>query len=178
MFIFFELFLERNKLPIQSLEVCNPIFLNWKSELIMIERIILRELGFSLYIIVDHPHQFMAYIMTNLQTTYSSLSTQDVDTLAESAWFYLNESKKTSVELEYEPIVIACAAVYLAANIHDIVIPSSPTSWWLLFDVDYSAMREIGDTILDMYDLEIKSDQWVHPMYRVEYQHNTYTSFR
>ena len=172
-FVFFELFLEKNRLPIQSLEVSHPIFSDWKSELIMIERMILKELGFSLYTIADHPHQYIVYIMNKLQ----GIQEAQLTTLAESAWHYLNESKRADIELRYEPLAIACAAVLLASKIHDITLPSSPEPWWLTFEVDYDAMKDVCNEILDIYDLDVKADTWIPPLVPVEYQRRTLAAF-
>ena len=50
----------------QELDVGGKAYLQWKSALITIERYILKELGFSFYSILDHPHKFLiVYLKVN-----------------------------------------------------------------------------------------------------------------
>lgn len=143
-FIFYELIWERNGLPARSLELTSPSYTQWKDEVVLIERTILKELGFSLYNKIEHPHQYILYILAG---TGHSENTE----LTESAFHYLNEAKNLNVELRYDAMVIAAAAVMLASNVHDTDMPSA---WWTMIEVEYDAMKAICNEVLDMYDVE------------------------
>lgn len=175
-FIFFELFLERKKLPIRSLEVSNPIFLEWKSELIVVERIILKELGFSLYTFSDQSNECILKVLNSLQVEDADRD-EKLTILAESAWHFLIESKRSAVELEYECIVIVCAVFLLASTVHNIKLTPS---WWIVLGVDHTAMKEVCDIILDMYDIQDSGATWIEPITStpIDYQINTFSTYK
>ena len=57
---FFKIYCHRTpKHGREELDVGGKAYLQWKSALITIERYILKELGFSFYSILDHPHKFL-----------------------------------------------------------------------------------------------------------------------
>ncbi len=142
-FVFYELLWERHGLPPRSLEVSSPAYVEWKDEVVLIERTILKELGFSLYASIEHPQPYVFYILNEIEQGSN-------DKLAESAWHYLNESKKLDTELRFDAMAIAAAAILLAANVHDFILPQA---WWVRVKVDYDAMKAICNEILDMYDM-------------------------
>ena len=118
----------------------------WKNELIMVERYILKELGFSLYNIMDHPHKYILYFVKVLDG-----STE----LATTAWNYLNDSMRSDVSLRFEAQTIACAAIYLAAQKTGTPLPGQEEcgSWTDVFGADYASMLAICNEILSIYDL-------------------------
>lgn len=179
-FVFHELYLEKRKLPARSMDLGSDLYNIWKNELITIERIILKELGFSLYAVIDHPHQYILHIMEILQKspTGPPIVEKDLSTLAESAWHYLHESKRIDLELHYESLAIAASAILLASKIHDIALP---TQWWengTDLHLDYEAMQDICGEILDLYELDVRPDEWIPALVRVDYLEQTYIQFR
>ena len=95
----------------------------------MVERTILKELGFSFYVI-EHAHRFILF--------YVKLLDGDAE-LAQEAWAYCNDSLRTDLQLRSKAEVIACAAVKLAAAKLRRTLPSlqeDGVDWWAAFGVD------------------------------------------
>lgn len=51
----------RKSLKLKPLELGGMRYSDWKNEVIMIERFILKELGFSFYHNIEHPHKYLLY---------------------------------------------------------------------------------------------------------------------
>ena len=98
----------------------------WKNELITIERYILKELGFSIYNIMDHPHKYILYFVKLLNGS---------NELAQVSWNYLNDSLRLDLNLRYNAEVIACAAIFLAIRKLQLPIPEYPP-WWEVMNAD------------------------------------------
>ena len=79
----------------------------WKDELIATERHILKELGFDLYQLSEHPHKYILYFIKLLEGNAQ---------LSQVAWNYLNDSMRRDVCLRYPAQAIACAALYMGAR--------------------------------------------------------------
>jgi len=81
----------------------------------MIERYLLKELGFSLYNIIDnHPHKYILYFIKLLNGN---------EELANYSWKCLNDSMRLDISLKYDGPIIACAAIYLASHYIGYVLP-------------------------------------------------------
>jgi len=81
----------------------------------MIERYLLKELGFSLYNIIDnHPHKYILYFIKLLNGN---------EELANYSWKCLNDSMRLDISLKYDAPIIACAAIYLASHYIGYVLP-------------------------------------------------------
>lgn len=78
-----------------------------KGVLFDVERVILKELGFSFYNIMDHPHKFILYYIKILD---------DKGELAQRAWNYINDSLRLDCCVRYRAELVACAAIYMAAR--------------------------------------------------------------
>lgn len=119
----------------------------WKNELIMIERYILKELGFSLYNIMDHPHKYILYFVKVLNGS---------EELANVAWSYLNDSMRLDVSLRFEAQTIACAAIFLAARKIGFPLPEDEDSgvWWEVFGATTEHLDIICEEILGLYHIE------------------------
>lgn len=119
----------------------------WKNELIMVERYILKELGFSLYNIMDHPHKYILYFVRVLNGSKS---------LATTAWNYLNDSMRLDISLRFEAQTIACAAIYLASRTTDTPLPLEDDCglWTDVFGADMKSMLAVCDEILSIYDMK------------------------
>ena len=126
----------------------------WKNQLIMIERYILKELGFSLYNIMDHPHKYILYFVKVLNGT---------EELANAAWAYLNDSMRLDVSLRFEAQTIACAAIFLASRKIGFPLPEGDGSkgssscsigWWEVMGADRATILVICNDILALYHME------------------------
>lgn len=144
LFAFHHVYAKRKGLELKPMELGGQQYTTWKNELIMIERYILKELGFSLYNIMDHPHKYILYFIKVLNGS---------EALANEAWRYLNDSMRLDVSLKYEAQTIACAAIYLAARKVDFALPEDPASgvWWEVFGAETSDMDHICSDILSLY---------------------------
>ena len=129
------------------MELGGQQYTTWKNELIMIERYILKELGFSLYNIMDHPHKYILYFIKVLNGN---------EALANEAWSYLNDSMRLDVSLHYEAQTIACAAIYLAARKVDFPLPEDAATgvWWEVFGAETTDMDKICTEILGLYHFD------------------------
>ena len=65
---FYKIYCNRSSKQLrQELDVGGKAYQQWKSALITIERYILKDLGFSFYSILDHPHKFLiAYLKVHM----------------------------------------------------------------------------------------------------------------
>ena len=140
------------------MELGGQQYTTWKNELIMIERYILKELGFSLYNIMDHPHKYILYFIRVLNGS---------EELANIAWSYLNDSMRLDISLRYEAQTIACSAIYLAARKLGVVLPedSETGAWWEVFGANTEHMRIISAEILGLYHSEKVSVYNINRLY-------------
>lgn len=105
---------------IQPLPRTGPVFKEWESELMLMENVVLRELGFSLYWIPEsHPHVFLLYFMKvlelvdnessiNVETKKSDEIPHELKngTIAQIAWNYCNDSCRLDLCVRYEAELI------------------------------------------------------------------------
>lgn len=118
----------------------------WKAELLLIERHLLKELGFALYSGMDHPHKYILYYtkLLNIPPNTSQL-----------AWNYLNDSLRLDLSLRYPASEIACAAIYMACRLSQLELPSEPTSqWWRLMTNRFEVVKDVCESILELYTHE------------------------
>lgn len=119
----------------------------WKNELLMMERYILKELGFSLYNIMDHPHKYILYFVKVLNGS---------EELANTSWGFLNDSMRLDISLRFEAQTIACAAIFLAARKIGVVLPEGSGDgqdgpWWETFSARTEDVLAVCDEILSIY---------------------------
>ena len=77
------MYLKRKNLKLKPLELGGQQYTLWKNELITMERYLLKELGFSMYNSMDHPHKYILYFIKLLGGN---------NQLAQCSWNYLNDS--------------------------------------------------------------------------------------
>ncbi|DAZ95627.1 TPA: hypothetical protein N0F65_002256 [Lagenidium giganteum] len=147
---------QRRLLQQQLLDLDSDVYCLWKDWLVMVERQVLIDLGFSLYNIMEHPHKYILYYVKVLD-----LSKQ----LAQKAWNFLNDSLRIDVCTRFRPEVIACAAIHLAARVEQVKLPEAP-AWWKLFDVEEKQLLAVSDAILAMYSR--KKIVWLDAMTSVD----------
>lgn len=134
--------LRRQGKPSRPIVLGGNLYARWKAELIRTERIILKELGFSMYAIMDHPHKGILYYAKALGG--SSL-------LAQFAWSYLNDSLRLDLCVRYNAESIACAAIFLAARRIGMALPKE-TPWFEIFNTRKADMLNIAEEILGLYE--------------------------
>ena len=122
-----------------SLQLGGDRYNDFKEELLLAERHILKELGFSLYTIMDHPHKYLLYYTKVLNGSHD---------LSQIAWNYLNDSMRLDLSLRYLSKEIACAAIYLSAR--KIRFPL-PDEWWIFMTSDFDKVKDIAESILGLY---------------------------
>eukprot|EP00940_MAST-03C_sp_MAST-3C-sp2_P001188 g1188.t1 len=143
--VFNYMYNERNGEPQRLLELGGRRYSEWKSYLLRTERYILKELGFNVYSIMDHPHKFILYYINCLFG-----SSEVAKFLAQKSWNFLNDSLRLPICVRYRPEVIACAAIYMSARKLSIALPESPP-WWELFDADKKEIEDICRQLVDLY---------------------------
>lgn len=146
LFAFHFVYGKRKGLYLKPMELGGQQYTSWKNELIMMERYILKELGFSLYNIMDHPHKYILYFIKVLNGS---------EQLANVAWGYLNDSMRLDLSLRFQAQTIACAAIYLAARKLGISLPGDGEegSWWEVFSANTADLLFCSNEILTVYDM-------------------------
>ncbi|XP_040602539.1 cyclin-K-like [Mesocricetus auratus] len=122
-----------------------------QEEVLVLERILLQTIKFDLQ--VEHPYQFLLRYAKQLRGKKSK-----IEKLVQMAWTFVNDSLCTTVSLQWEPEIIAVAAMYLAGRLHKYEIQewtSTPMyrRWWEQFvqDVPVDVLEDICHQILDLY---------------------------
>jgi len=134
------------------------------------EFLILKTLGFDFY--VEHPYPYLLNYMNRLQGTQS---------LAQTAWSFVNDSLRTTLSLQFEPRVIASGAIYLASKYLKYNLPEGTSNgvskpWWESLNVKFEDLQgknglcrphvllttwrllEISNQILDLYELSYEKE--------------------
>lgn len=116
------------------------------------ERYLLKELGFSFYDIIEHPHKYLLYYVKVLNGN---------EELAQRAWNYLNDSMRLDLCLRYETATITCCAVYMASEDLHFALPSGQTvdssggetapAWWTVFGASLDTIATIKQAMLELY---------------------------
>ncbi|GAB5365405.1 hypothetical protein AAMO2058_001054900 [Amorphochlora amoebiformis] len=87
---------------------------NMKEDVVLHEQICLRVLGYNLT--SRHPHHYVLHFLKDLDGT---------EELGILAWSLLNDSLRTTLCLQYAPESIACASIYLAAEMMNYQVSGS-----------------------------------------------------
>jgi len=111
-----------------------------KDAVVRHEQLVLRVLGFNLT--SRHPHHYVLHFLRDLDGT---------EELAILSWSILNDSLRTTLCLQYKPEPIACAAIYLAAEMINFQI-SRDEEWWDKFSTNRLEIEDICMQMLDLYD--------------------------
>lgn len=161
-FIFYFIYHVRRQTPEpRQLDLGGPVYTAWKNEVVNMERCVLKELGFSLYRIMDHPHKYILYYIKILDGS---------EALAQAAWNYLNDSMRLDLCLRHPARTLACAAIYLAARRIGFPLPhdgalSAP--WHALMHTSLDTLHAVASEILSLYHLD--KLQWLPPLADCDY---------
>ena len=132
------------------LQIGGERYNDYKDELLLIERHILKELGFSLYTIMDHPHKYLLYYTKLLNGS---------NELSQTAWNYLNDSMRLDLSLKYLSKEIVCATIYLSARVLGFPLP---TDWWRVMTSEFEVIEDIAEAIMTLYySVEKVSHQYI-----------------
>jgi hypothetical protein len=115
----------------------------WKSQLLLIERQILKELGFFLYGNMDHPHKYLLYYTRLFDGSHE---------LCQKSWNFLNDSMRLNLMMTYTAQEVVAAAIYMASRILNFPLPSQP-SWWTLMTSNFNNVKVISENILKLYTI-------------------------
>ncbi|RYG57085.1 hypothetical protein EON66_01265 [archaeon] len=118
------------------------MYRQWKLELIDNERLILKELGFCMYSVAQHPHKYLLNYVAALQGSAE---------LAQSAWNYCNDSLRLNLCVRYPAQCIATAAIFLASLSLQEPLPSN-VAWYEVFSTSKADMEDIAEEILSLYE--------------------------
>ncbi|EGZ05102.1 hypothetical protein PHYSODRAFT_320213 [Phytophthora sojae] len=136
----------------QLVDLEGATFAQWRMWLIMVERQVLIDLGFSVYNVAQHPHKFVLYYVKVLDGSPQ---------LAQQAWGYINDSLRADLCVRYSAQVIACAAIFLASRFQRVALPERPP-WYQLFDVDQAQLYAVSVAIMELY--KQPKIEWLEPL--------------
>ena len=113
-----------------------------KNIIVETERYILKELGFEIFRLTDNAHKYLISYVKLLRVSKG---------LAQKAFYYCNDSYKTSLCIYYPPHTIAVGCIYLA--IRALNYPMSRHPWWILMETSIKHILEICSDIMSIYEL-------------------------
>ena len=131
---------QQRGLSARSLIVGGPLYSFRKNQLMLTERNLLKDLGFCMYTVMEHPHKFILYFIKVLEGSQE---------LARRAWAFLNDSLRLDLCVRHRAEVIACAAIFLAARTLREPLPQQP-AWYTAFGVELSPLLQAATAILDL----------------------------
>ncbi|EPZ35487.1 Cyclin C/H/T/L domain-containing protein [Rozella allomycis CSF55] len=116
------------------------MYTDYRERIVLGEVRILKELGFNIH--VNHPYGLLVNYAKSLEIASNSK-------LCQIAWNYVNDSAKTIIPVCFQPNVIACAALYLAATECNVGLPTSP-AWYEVFDCKLNDILHICATLIEL----------------------------
>lgn len=129
--------------PVPALDPNGKDFASLKRETLRAERHILRELGFEVAMLLDHPHKYVLRFV-------AALGCEGPSALAQRAWSYLNDSMRTTLCCRFQPEVIAAAGIYLGARSLGMKLPKVPP-WWEPLGAELKEVQLAARAILSLY---------------------------
>jgi hypothetical protein len=148
--VFFRMRNRRMGLRLSLLSPTSARFAQWSDWLIMVERQLLVEVGFSIDAMTEHPHKFLLYYVKMLDCT---------NALAQKAWNYVNDSFRVDLCMRFDAHVIASAAICLAARVLQFPLP---LRWEELLEVDVGDMHDVAREMLCLYEWDAMT--WIPPL--------------
>eukprot|EP01047_Picozoa_sp_COSAG01_P078488 COSAG01_NODE_14519_length_1444_cov_1.747212_2_plen_210_part_00 len=138
--IFQNMHQRREGKPKEYYDVTSTQYMEAKAELTKAERVMLRELGFTVH--VEHPHKFVSSFM-------NFLGMRDGE-LVQIAWSLMNDSMRTDLCVRVKPEAIACGCIAMAARKLAHALPLDPP-WWHVFDVPKEQIDLVTAETLALY---------------------------
>ena len=132
--------------PIMVLDPSSNQGVKLKNIMIETERYILKELGFEIFRLTDHAHKYLISYVKLLRASKE---------LTQKAFYYCNDSYKTSLCVHYPPHTIAVGCIYLAIRTSNYPIPKN--NWWIIMDTSIKHILEIDSEIMSLYELSKSS---------------------
>jgi len=99
---------ENHPRPIPVLDVTSQNYYKMKNTIVEAEKYLLKELGFELFRLTDHPQKYMINYVKMLRSRKET---------AQKAWYYCNDSFRKALCAHYPPNVIAVSCIYLAMRV-------------------------------------------------------------
>lgn len=140
--VFNAVYYKRTEKPFKKLELGGPRYTQYKTKVLTYERKILKELGFSLYNLMQHPHKYILVYTETLKVDSA---------LTQKAWNILNDSLRLDLCVRYPSEVIASAAIFMAARLQRVKLPEHPP-WWEMFGATKAQVLDISASILQLYE--------------------------
>lgn len=107
------------------------------------EKIILKELGYETFRLLDLPHKFLPTYVRSFKVT---------NELARLAWSFLNDSFRLPLVVFYPANDIAVSCLYLAMRKLEFTMPDIP--WWTVCGTSLKHVQEICAEILNIYNIQ------------------------
>ncbi|XP_039058375.1 cyclin-T1-5-like [Hibiscus syriacus] len=107
------------------------------------ERVVLSTLAFDFN--VHHQYKPLVEAIKKFKVAQKAL--------AQVAWNFVNDGLRTSLCLQFKPHHIAAGAIFLAAKILKVKLPSNGEKvWWQEFDVTPLQLEEVSNQMLELYE--------------------------
>ncbi|GAU37835.1 hypothetical protein TSUD_56950 [Trifolium subterraneum] len=138
----------RNSIYVSEVSILDSIaeqevYVHQKEIILLAERLVLATLGFDLS--VHHPYKPLVEAMKKFKVAQNEL--------AQAAWNFVNDGLRTSLWLQFKPHHIAAGAIFVAARLLKVKLPSSGEKvWWQEFDVTPHQLEEVSIQILELYE--------------------------
>lgn len=157
--VFYAIFQRRKwgktRVAAQLLDVEGAAYCQWREWLVLVERQLLLDLGFSIYNVTEHPHKYVLYYIKMLDGSQA---------LAQKAWGYINDSLCVDLCVRYRAEAIACAAIFLASRVLAVALPDSPP-WYTLFEIDKKELVAVSVAMMKPY--KFVRIEWLDPLTEV-----------
>ena len=131
-------------------------------EIMIHERILLQTIKFDLQ--VDHPYGYLLKYAKTLKGNQ-----EQIRTMVQMAWTFINDSYCTTLCLQWEPEIIAIALMYLTSKLNKLEITdwiaknesSKNQNWWDQFveGLRIDILEDVCHQILDLYSTQQQQQQ-------------------
>ncbi|CAH8430687.1 unnamed protein product [Schistosoma mattheei] len=122
-----------------------------REEVMAFERVLLKTIKFDLQ--VSHPYSYLLQFAKRIKGNQEKLKE-----LVQMSWSFINDSLATTLCLQWEPEIVACAVLYLATRMSKFTIEDwegrqPGQRWWECFveGMSTEVMEDICHKILDLY---------------------------
>ncbi|CAH8433113.1 unnamed protein product [Heterobilharzia americana] len=130
-----------------------------REEVMAFERVLLKTIKFDLQ--VSHPYSYLLQFAKRIKGNQEKLKE-----LVQMSWSFINDSLATTLCLQWEPEIVACAVLYLATRMSKFTIEDwegrqPGQRWWECFveGMSTEVMEDICHKILDLYPADGNSNE-------------------